>query len=87
MTCKNVLLLHSPILCKLSINNIKIILLLCIIMDNIKNIPEKYKKLCKLEYSFIDTCNEKYNQENKHICDLYEKLYIDCVKFKQKKES
>jgi len=56
-------------------------------MDSIKNIPEKYKKLCKLEYSFIDTCNEKVNQENKHICDLYNILYIDCVKFKQRKKS
>ena len=56
-------------------------------MDDIKNIPEKYKKLCKLEYSSLDKCNEKYNQENKLICDLYKMLYVDCVKFKQKKES
>jgi hypothetical protein len=56
-------------------------------MDDIKNIPEKYKKLCKLEYSILDKCNEQYNQENKLICDLYKILYIDCVKFKQKKES
>ena len=67
--------------------NMDDIILLCI-RENSKNkvidINHKYDRICNLEKNLLKDC--KSNSDHDNSCHIFEKIYFDCIKFKDKKD-
>tara|TARA_A100001035_G_C27732542_1_gene477470 strand:+ start:132 stop:347 length:216 start_codon:yes stop_codon:yes gene_type:complete len=53
--------------------------------NNNTNINNKYERICILEENLLKTCLNKNKSDNNDLCNIYEKIYFDCKKFKNRK--
>lgn len=51
--------------------------------NNNTNIKNKYEGICILEENLLKTCLN--NSHDNDLCNIYEKIYFDCKKFKNRK--